>query len=94
MRVNIYAEEMTNNVEIVEKTTEDGYFHRVAVLAPPAGHATRMGRSHKGHSCTDQGTMTAPPLRFGAKSLCMKCWCKPSRCWTITSGIKTHAAQQ
>ena len=26
MRVNIYAEEMTNNVEIVEKTTEDGTF--------------------------------------------------------------------
>ena len=26
MRVNIYAEEITNNVEIVEKTTEDGNF--------------------------------------------------------------------
>lgn len=26
MRVNIYAEEMTNRVELVEKTTQDGTF--------------------------------------------------------------------
>lgn len=54
MRVNVYAEEITERVEIVTKTTEDGIFTGVrfylelpvALATPPAKLGAQPGVAH------------------------------------------------
>ena len=61
MRVNVYAEEMTDRVEIIEKTTKDGTFTGVRFyleLPVTRGHMQMRGPFKHGPDDDDSSAVT------------------------------------
>lgn len=59
MRVNVYAEEMTNRIEIIEKTTRDGtftgirFYLELPVTLPPGGPLSQVAGPFMHHKDDD-----------------------------------------
>lgn len=80
MRVNVYAEEMTDRVEVISKTTEDGEFTGLRIylelpvtrVANDEGEAYRTPRQEKGPFIHRPGDDDSAAVTFwGKKDLCV-----------------------